>query len=161
MPSYTIRPASPEDLPLILALITELADYEKLAHEVVATPEALQAHLFGAQPAAEVVIGEVGGEPAGFALYFTSFSTFLARPGLYLEDLFVKPAYRGVGLGRGLLRHLAGVALERGYGRFEWRVLDWNELAIGFYQAHGAEMMEGWTTCRVTGPALETLARGE
>jgi GNAT superfamily N-acetyltransferase len=156
--SLAIRPARPSDVPLILQLIGELAEYEKLSHEVVATEAALSAHLFGPRPAAEVLIGEVDGAPQGFALFFQSFSTFLARPGLYLEDLFVRPAFRGQGLGRQLLVELAHLAVERGCGRLEWSVLDWNEPALAFYRRMGARPMSEWTVQRLTGPALEGVA---
>lgn len=160
-----LRPARREDVPLILELIRELADYERLLHEVVATPGALEAHLFGDPPRAEVVLAEwqePGGEavPGGFALFFPTFSTFLGRPGIHLEDLFVRPAFRGRGIGRALLSHLAGLVQERGWGRLEWNVLDWNEPAIGFYRSLGAGPMDEWTTFRLTGEALETLAAG-
>ncbi|HYE58107.1 MAG TPA: GNAT family N-acetyltransferase, partial [Rhodothermales bacterium] len=131
-------------------------------HACRATDEALRETLFGAQPSAEVVIAEVDGSggavPAGFALFFRSYSTFLARPGLYLEDLFVRPEYQGRGVGRALLVHLAGIAVQRGYGRFEWSVLDWNEPAIGFYKKLGAVPMDDWTVMRVAGDALLLLA---
>jgi GNAT superfamily N-acetyltransferase len=153
-----IRPATERDVPLILDMITALAEYEKLAHAVTATQETVRESLFGAHPAAEVVIATVGDEPAGFALFFHNYSTFLAQPGLYLEDLFVKPAFRGHGVGRALLQHLAAVAVERNCGRFEWSVLDWNEPAIGFYKKLGAVPLEDWTIFRVTGDALKRLA---
>src|ERR1700748_2493146 len=153
-----IRPASPEDVPLILSLIRELAEYEKLLHEVKATEAELKTALFGARPHAECVIAELGGKPAGFALFFHNFSTFLAKPGLYLEDLYVKPELRGKGVGKKLLAHLAALALKRGCGRFEWAVLDWNAAAITFYKSLGAEMMEAWKINRLTGKALERLA---
>jgi GNAT superfamily N-acetyltransferase len=158
MPTLTLRPATPTDVPAILDLIRALADYEQLLHEVQATPEALHDHLFGDRPAAEVLMGLVDGEVAGFALYFTNYSTFLTKPGLYLEDLFVKPEFRGAGLGKALLKRLAAIATERGCGRFEWSVLDWNQPSIDFYLAQGARPMDGWTTYRVTGKALERLA---
>ena len=158
MPTLSLRPATPDDVSAIVALIRELAEYEELLHEVEADPHALREHLFGPRPAAEVLMGLVDGEVAGFALYFTNYSTFLTRPGLYLEDLFVRPAHRGVGLGKALLKRLAAIAVERGCGRFEWSVLDWNQPSIDFYVAHGARPMDGWTTYRVTGPALEALA---
>jgi GNAT superfamily N-acetyltransferase len=145
-------------VPLILSFIRELAEYERLSHEVVATEEALRDHLFGERPVAEVVIAESGGDPAGFALFFHSFSTFLGRPGIYLEDLYVKPEFRGKGMGRALLIHLARLAKERGCGRLEWSVLDWNEPAIGFYRGLGASPVGGWTVYRVSGEALEGLA---
>ena len=154
---FTIRPAVPADVPLILALIRELADFERLVHEVVADEALLTRHLFGPRPVAEVLLAFAGDAPAGFALFFENFSTFLARPGIYLEDLFVRPAYRGSGLGRALLAHIARLALARGCGRFEWAVLDWNENAIGFYKKLGARLMDDWRICRVTGPDLERL----
>jgi GNAT superfamily N-acetyltransferase len=153
-----IRPAAPEDVPLILSLIRQLAEYEKLLHEVKATEAELKTALFGARPYAECVIAEMGGKPAGFALFFHNFSTFLAKPGLYLEDLYVKPELRGKGVGRKLLAHLAALALARGCGRFEWAVLDWNAPAIKFYKDLGAAMMETWKINRLTGKALEKLA---
>jgi GNAT superfamily N-acetyltransferase len=158
MPELSLRPATPDDLSEIQALIHELAAYEQLAHEAQPDVEALRAHLFGDRPHAEVVMGLVDGVVAGFALYFTSYSTFLTQPGLYLEDLFVRPAFRGVGLGKALLKRLAAIALERGYGRYEWRVLDWNEPSLAFYRSQGAVPVDGWTTYRVTGAAL--AARG-
>jgi GNAT superfamily N-acetyltransferase len=153
-----IAPARVDDLPVILSLIRGLAEYEKLAHECVATEDALRQWLFGESPAAEVVIAWSGTEAAGFALFFRNFSTFLARPGLYLEDLFVVPQWRGRGVGRALLVHLARIAVERGYGRFEWSVLDWNEPAVAFYRRMGAAIMDDWRICRVTGEALAALA---
>ncbi len=153
-----IRPATADDVPLILSLIRELAEYEREPEAAVATAADLRAALFAERPVAECVIGEIGGRAEGFALFFTNFSTWLGRPGMYLEDLFVRPAARGRGLGRALLSHLASVAVERGYGRFEWSVLDWNEPAIGFYRALGAEPMSEWTVYRVTGEALRRLA---
>jgi GNAT superfamily N-acetyltransferase len=165
-----LRGATRGDVPLILELIRELAEYERLLHEVVATPEGLEATLFGEHPGAEVVLAEwqVGGTaagrgdllPAGFALFFPTYSTFLGKPGIHLEDLFVRPPFRGKGIGRALLSHLAGVVVERGWGRLEWNVLDWNEPAIGFYRSLGAAPMEEWTTFRITGEALEGLALG-
>lgn len=157
--NFTIRPARPADVPQILAFIRELADYEELSHQVVATEELLQLQLFGPKPRAEVVILEAGdGEPAGFALFFHNFSTFLARPGIYLEDLFVRPQYRGSGFGKALLLHLAKLAVEHECGRLEWAVLDWNAPAIGFYESLGAKMMNEWKVFRLTGDALENLA---
>jgi GNAT superfamily N-acetyltransferase len=153
-----LRPARRDDIPLILALVAELAEYERLAHEAVATPADFEGALFGARPAAEVLIAEVDGQPAGFALFFISFSTFLGKPGLYLEDLFVRPAFRGHGAGKRLMVELARIALERGYGRFEWSVLDWNSPAIGFYRSLGATPIDGWTVQRVSGDALRALA---
>jgi GNAT superfamily N-acetyltransferase len=156
--SVSVRAAAEDEVALVLSFIRELAEYEHLAHEVVATEGKLRQALFGARPFAEVVFACIEGEPVGFALYFHSFSTFLGRPGLYLEDLFVRPAARGRGVGRYLLTWLARVALERGCGRLEWAVLDWNEAAIGFYRKLGAELKEEWKTCRVAGAALEALA---
>jgi GNAT superfamily N-acetyltransferase len=159
-----VRPATPDDLPLILSLVRELAAYERALDQVVATEASLARHLFGEGagrgPVAECLIGEVGGEPQGFALYFMSFSTWLAAPGLYLEDLFVRPAARRGGLGRALLSELARVALARGCQRFEWSVLDWNEPAIAFYRALGASPRDEWTTFRLSGDALRALAGG-
>ena len=153
----TIRPARPTDVPLILAFIRELGAYEKLAHEVVATEESLERTLFGPQPAAEVVIAELDCAPAGFALFFHNYSTFLGSPGIYLEDLYVRPSVRSRGVGRALLAHLARLAVSRGCGRLEWAVLDWNERAIGFYRRLGARAMDDWTTYRLTGDALTAL----
>jgi GNAT superfamily N-acetyltransferase len=156
---FTIRAATASDVESIVAFIRELAEYERLEHEVVATSDSIRQWLFGARPAAEVLIAEIAGEAVGFALFFTSFSTFLAQPGIYLEDLFVRPAYRGAGIGRALLQRVAELACERGCGRLEWAVLDWNEPAIGFYERLGAKAMGEWTTWRVTGEALEVMAR--
>lgn len=160
MPS-AIRPARPADVPVILALIRGLADYEKLTADCVATEAALAASLFpadGAAPAAHCVLAEADGVPAGFALYFFNYSTFLARPGLYLEDLFVQPEFRGRGFGKALLLHLAKLANARGCGRMEWTVLDWNQPAIEFYESLGARRMQEWQLCRLTGPALTQYA---
>jgi GNAT superfamily N-acetyltransferase len=156
--TFRIEPAREQDVPLILELIKGLAVYEKLAHEVVATEEGLRASLFGARPAAEIVIAYADAEAAGFALFFHNFSTFLGKRGLYLEDLFVRPEWRGRGAGRALLTHLAKIAAERDCGRFEWSVLDWNEPAIKFYKGLGAKPMDEWTIFRVTGDALSALA---
>lgn len=156
-----IEPARPADVALLLELIHELAVFEKLEHEARATAEEFSRHLFGPQPRAEAVVARLAGEPAGFALFFHNFSTFLGKPGLYLEDLYVRPAYRGRGIGEGLLRHLAGLALERGCGRFEWSVLDWNHGAIEFYRRLGAVPMHDWTVYRVAGQALAALAAGK
>ena len=153
----SIRPAAPGDCAFILSLIRELAEYEKLSHTVVATEEMLREALFGARPAAEVIIGCWHGESVGFALFCTNFSTFLGRPGLYLEDLYVQPAHRGRGIGKALLTHLAKLAVQRNYGRVEWSVLDWNTPSIDFYKSVGAVPMDEWTTFRLTGDALKTL----
>jgi GNAT superfamily N-acetyltransferase len=157
--NHTLRPASPDDLPAVVGLIRELAEFEHLAHLVVVTPESLHPHLFGPRPAAEAVVAEVQGQVVGFALFFTNFSTFLGRPGLYLEDLYVQPAHRGRGLGKALLQHLGALAVDRGCGRFEWSVLDWNENAIRFYEKMGATVMPDWRICRVTGEALAAFGR--
>jgi GNAT superfamily N-acetyltransferase len=159
MGEVRVRAASEADVPLILSFIKELAEYERLSHEVVATEEALQKWLFGERPVAEVAIGDDEDEPAGFALFFHNFSTFLGRPGIYLEDLYVRPEFRGRGVGRVLLTHLAKLAKERGCGRLEWSVLNWNGPAIGFYESLGASQVDGWTVYRVTGEALEELTR--
>lgn len=153
-----ITSATEPDVPVILEMIRGLADYERLAHACVATEDQLRDSLFGAQPAAEVIMAYSGEVPAGFALFFHNYSTFLAQRGLYLEDLFVKPEFRGHGVGRALLTRLAQVAIERKCGRFEWSVLDWNEPAIGFYRKLGAVPLADWTVFRVTGEALERLA---
>ena len=154
-----IRPAVPSDLDTVAALIRELAEYEHLAHEVVLDVDELREHLFGTRPYAEVLIAESdGGDAVGFALFFHNFSTFLGRPGIHLEDLFVRPEARGAGHGLALLRALGRIARDRGCGRIEWNVLDWNEDAIRFYRSVGAVPMSDWTTFRVTGEALATLA---
>ncbi|MDB4881492.1 MAG: GCN5-related N-acetyltransferase [Gemmatimonadetes bacterium] len=153
-----LRAATPADVPTILQCIRALAEYERLAEACVATEELLRDALFGERPAAEVVLAFDGDTVAGFALWFRSFSTFLARPGIYLEDLFVFPEYRRRGLGRRLLAHLARTAVERGYGRVEWAVLDWNEDALRFYRSLGAVPIDEWTICRLTGDALPALA---
>jgi GNAT superfamily N-acetyltransferase len=155
-----IAPARIADIPLILAFIEELADYEKLRHEVVATEASLRQALFGRRPGAEAVIAWVGGEAAGFALYFHNFSTFLGKHGLYLEDLFVRPAFRGRAIGKSLLAHLAKLAVERDCGRFEWAVLDWNQPARDFYETLGALPKSAWINYQVTGEALRRLANG-
>jgi GNAT superfamily N-acetyltransferase len=160
MPELEIRSATEDDVPLILTLINELADYERLSHEVVATEEALRDSLFGERRVAEALLGYLEDDPAGFALFFHNFSTFLGKPGIYLEDLYVRPEFRGAGVGKALLVHLAGLAKERGCGRLEWSVLDWNEPAIGFYRGIGASPVSGWTVYRVAGEALEELAAG-
>lgn len=161
MTTHSIRlaPATQKEIPVILRFIKELADYEKLSHEVVATEETLGASLFGPRPAAEAVIAYADDEPVGFALYFQTFSTFLGRPGIYLEDLYVTPARRGHGIGRRLLAYVARVAVERGYGRMEWSVLNWNEPALVVYKKIGARPMDEWTVHRLTGDALRSLAQ--
>ncbi len=159
MKEFRIRPATAADVPLILQLIRDLATYERAPNDVVATAEGLREVFFGQEPAAKVVIAFEGEEAVGFAVYFFNFSTWLGRPGLYLEDLFVKPETRGRGYGRKLLAHLAGVAKERGCGRMEWAVLDWNEPAIGFYKSLGAEPMNEWTVFRLAGEGIARLAR--
>jgi GNAT superfamily N-acetyltransferase len=155
--SLSLRPASLSDVPLILQFIRALAEYEHLTHEVEATEARLQATLFPTQghPAAECVLAWVDSTPAGFAIFFTNYSTFLAKPGLYLEDLFVAPEWRGQGIGKSLLLHLAKLANARECGRMEWTVLDWNKPAIEFYDAIGARRMHEWKICRLVGPALE------
>ena len=153
-----IRPAVREDSSLILEFIRGLAEYEKLAHEVVATEEMLEQTLFGDKPGAEVIIAEWDGKPAGFALFFPSYSTFLARPGIYLEDLHVHPDSRGKGIGKSLLACLARIAVERGCGRLDWSVLDWNEPAINFYKSLGAYGMDDWVQYRLDGDALKKMA---
>lgn len=157
-PHITLRAARRDDVGQILSFIRELGEYEKLAHEAVADADTLTAQLFGDKPAAEVVIAEVEGKPAGFALFFHNFSTFVGKRGLYLEDLFVRPEFRGLGLGRRLMVHLAKLAVERDCGRFEWSVLDWNQPAIDFYRGLGAVPLDQWTVQRVAGDALAALA---
>jgi GNAT superfamily N-acetyltransferase len=159
--AHEIRSATPDDVPVILDLVRGLADYEHLLHEVEATEARLHASLFpadGSAPAAQCVLASVGGVSAGFALYFFNYSTFLAKPGLYLEDLFVRPEFRGHGLGKALLLHLAGLANARGCGRMEWAVLDWNTEAIAFYESIGARRMKEWQICRLAGPDLARYA---
>lgn len=153
-----IRPAKPEDTPTICKLIRSLAEYERLEKEVVFDEDQVREHLFGAKPYAEVLLAEEAGEVVGFALFFHNFSTFLGKPGIYLEDLFVLPDRRGKGHGKALLHALARLAKERGCGRLEWAVLDWNEPAIQFYQSLGAVPMTEWTVYRLTGEALERFA---
>lgn len=184
---FSLRPAEPRDVPAIVGLIRELADFERLGHLVQATAEKLHPQLFGSRPAAQAMVAEVtvdgpaagpsngaeagaagtagqaagavsSPEVVGFALFFTNFSTFLAQPGLYLEDLYVQPAHRGAGIGRAFLVELAALAVERGCGRFEWSVLDWNQPAIGFYRGMGATVMPEWRICRVAGDSLGALA---
>jgi GNAT superfamily N-acetyltransferase len=156
--AFSIRTARPDDVELLVNLVHELAVYEKLEHRAQATPHDFRRHLFGPRPAAEAVLAEVAGEPVGFALWFTTFSTFRGQPGLYLEDLFVKPEYRGRGIGKGLLAFLAALAVERGCGRLEWAVLNWNESAIGFYCSVGARPMDEWTVYRIDDEPLRHLA---
>ena len=156
--SITIRPAAPADVPVMLRFVRELAEYEKEPDAVETTEPMLHEALFGDTPAAEAVIAESAGRPLGFALFFATFSTWTGRRGLWLEDLYVTPEARGQGAGAALLRHLAGVTIDRGWARFEWSVLDWNTPAIDFYRAMGATAMDEWTTQRVSGAALATLA---
>jgi GNAT superfamily N-acetyltransferase len=158
MSGPAVRPATSDDSALLLDLIRGLAEYERLAPQVTATEDAIRETLFGPHPAAEALIGEIDGRPAGYAPFFGTYSTFLARPGVYLEDLFVLPGARGRGLGIALFSAVAQIAVERGSGRLEWSVLDWNEPALGFYRALGAEPMDGWTVHRLTGDALSALA---
>ncbi|MCB9653613.1 MAG: GNAT family N-acetyltransferase [Deltaproteobacteria bacterium] len=153
-----IRPAEPQDSATILTFIKELAEYEKLAHEVLATEALVRKALFGSRPAAEVLIAEQSGEPVGFALFFPTFSTFLAKAGIYLEDLYVREAARGQGIGVALMSAVAQVAVERGAGRFEWSVLNWNTPSIEFYASLGAKPLSEWTMQRITGSALKALA---
>ncbi len=156
--NLTIRPATIDDTALILHFIQQLAEYEKLRHEAVATEQDIRDTLFGERAYAEVLIAEYDQQPAGFALFFHNYSTFLGKPGIYLEDLFVNPDFRGKGIGKALLRHLARLATERNCGRLEWWVLDWNEPSIEFYKSLDAIAMDDWTVYRVTGKALEELA---
>ena len=158
--AFRIECATESDVPLILQLIKALAEYERMAGDVTATEAGLRETLFGSDPAAEVVIAYSGDTPAGFALFFHNYSTFLGKPGLYLEDLFVVPEYRGRGFGKQLLVYLAKLAVERNCGRFEWSVLDWNEPAIGFYKSIGADPLDDWTIFRLKGEALTRLADG-
>jgi len=158
LPEFEIRGATEGDVPLILALIRELADYEKLSYDVSATEDGLREWLFGEHPVAEVLIGESDEMPVAFALFFHNFSTFLGKPGIYLEDLYVRPEFRGKGMGKAILTRLAGLAKERGCGRLEWSVLDWNEPSIRFYESLHAVPMDDWITYRVAGEALDELA---
>ena len=157
-PRFTIRPAATDDVPRLLAFIHGIAEYERLTHQVSATEEALLTSLFGDQPAAEALLAFADGEPAGFAVYFHTYSTFLARRGMHLEDLYVSPEYRRLGLGTLLLRRVAAIAEERGCGRFEWMALDWNTDAHRFYEGLGAEMLPEWRLFRISGDALRGLA---
>ena len=158
LPDFTLRQAGPDDCGLILALIRELAEYEKLAHEVVATEAVLRETLFGERPAAEVMIGEHRREAVAYAIFFHNFSTFTGRPGIYLEDIYVKPAMRGRGYGKCLLTYVARLAVERKCTRMEWSVLDWNEPSIRFYRSLGATPMDGWTVQRLDGDTLDSVA---
>jgi len=160
MTDFVLRPAEPRDCAELDRLIRELAVYEKLEEQKVGTPEALHAALFGERPACEAIIAERHGRAVGFALFFTTFSTFLARPGIYLEDVFVEPEHRGAGIGKAILRRLAALAVERGCGRFEWRVLDWNEPSIRFYESLGGKVLPEWELVRMTAPEFTALARG-
>ena len=155
---FALRAAELRDVAPIVQMIRELAEFEQLEHLMQATPEKLRPHLFGEKPVAEAMVAEADGRVIAFALYFTNFSTFLARPGLYLEDLYVQPAHRAKGVGKALLTRLAGLAAERGYGRFEWSVLDWNANAIRFYERMGATVLPDWRICRITGDALQAFA---
>lgn len=158
-PTPAIRPARPEDAETLVALIRELAVYEKLEHQARATPEDLRRHLFGPQPRAEALLAEIDDAPVGFALYFHTFSTFRGQPGVYLEDVYVRPERRGAGIGKALLAAIARIAVDRGCGRLEWAVLNWNEPAIRFYRAIGARPLDEWTTYRLDDDALDALAR--
>jgi GNAT superfamily N-acetyltransferase len=158
-PSLAVRPATPADGETLFTLIKALAEYEKLTHAVTGSVVALKEHLFGERPIIEAILAEVEGQPVGFALFFYNYSTFLTKPGIYLEDLFVLPEFRRQGIGQVLLAHLAQLALERGCGRFEWSVLDWNESAIKFYERMGATVLPDWRICRVTGEGLVKLAK--
>jgi GNAT superfamily N-acetyltransferase len=156
--SLRIAPAIEGDVPVILSFIRKLADYEKLSHLVVTTEDNIREHVFGANSVAEVLLAYWEEAPVGFALYFRNFSTFLGQPGIYLEDLFVDPAHRGKGIGKALLARLANIAMERGYGRLDWAVLDWNTPSIEFYRRLGAVALDAWTAYRLTGEALDRLA---
>jgi GNAT superfamily N-acetyltransferase len=155
--AFAIRPATPADTAQILRLVRELAAYEKLEHMVSGTEAMLHAQLFGERPAAEALLAEVGGRAVGFALFYTTFSTFLCKPGIHLEDLFVEPAHRGAGIGKALLRELAALASQRDCGRLEWHVLDWNEPSIRFYESLGGTLMKEWILVRMTGPRYGSL----
>jgi GNAT superfamily N-acetyltransferase len=153
-----LRPAELADVPVLFRLILALAEYEKLSHAVTGNADALKEHLFGSRPYAEAIVAEYAGQTVGFALFFSNYSTFMTQPGIYLEDLFVLPEYRRQGIGKAILSYLAQLAVERGYGRLEWSVLDWNEPAIKFYRRMGAAVLPDWRICRVTGEALSQLA---
>jgi GNAT superfamily N-acetyltransferase len=158
MDETIVRTAAPADVPTLFKLIQALAEYEKLSHAVTGSPELLKEHLFGEKPFAEAIVAEYGGEVVGFGLFFHNYSTFLTRPGIYLEDLFVLPEYRGRGIGKKLITYLAGLAVERNCGRLEWSVLDWNSPAIAFYKGIGAQILDEWRICRVTGDSLKKLS---
>jgi len=158
MSALRIAPANESDIPIILSFIRKLAEYEKMSHLVVATEENIREHVFGANPVVEVLLAYWDKEPVGFALYLRNFSTFLGQAGIYLEDLFVDPEHRGKGIGKALLARLAKIAVERGYGRLEWAVLDWNTPSIEFYRRLGAVPLDEWTAYRLTGAALDRLA---
>ncbi len=160
MQGLRIRTLTPEDLPVLLSLVRELAEYERLSHEVFATEEGFRTGLFGSRPTAEAMLAELDGQACGYMLWFTTFSTFLARPGLWLEDLFVRPSERSRGIGRALLSQLAAIAAERGCGRMEWAVLDWNDPAKAFYRRLGAAPNQDWTVWRLTGASLAQLGSG-
>ena len=160
-PGCALRPARPEDVSLVLSFIRKLAEYEKLSHLVRITEAELREHLFGARPYAEALLIEADGQPAGFALFFHNYSTFAGKPGLYLEDVFVDPEFRGRGLGRAVMAHLAQLAVARGCARFEWAVLDWNAPSIAFYKGLGAQPLDEWTGYRLDGAALRILAGGD
>jgi GNAT superfamily N-acetyltransferase len=160
MTDFVLRPAEPRDCAELDRLVLELAVYEKLEEQKVGTPEGLRAALFGERPACEALVAERHGRAVGFALFFTTFSTFLARPGIYLEDVFVEPEHRGAGIGKAILRRLAALAVERGCGRFEWRVLDWNEPSIRFYESLGGKVLPEWELVRMTAPEFTALAKG-
>ncbi len=158
---FEIRPATPADVPAIFSLIQALAEYEKLSHQVTGSIEHLHSHLFGEKPLIEAIVAVVENKPIGFALFLHNYSTFLTKPGIYLEDLFVLPEYRGQGIGKAILTRLAQTAVERDCGRLDWCVLDWNESAIGFYKRMGATVLPDWRICRVTGEALFQMATRE
>ena len=158
--SITIRAAQPADSALIFSLVRELAEYERLLHEVTATEQQIAAELFAPQPRVFCDLAEWNGDPVGFAVWFLIFSTFSGRQGLYLEDIFVRPAFRGKGIGKALMRHLARRCVEQNFARFEWSVLDWNKPSIDFYRSIGADVLEEWRICRMTGDSLERLAGG-
>lgn len=158
-PDLRIEPVTEDDVPLVLKLVKKLAEYERLSHEVIATEEDFRKALFGTDRVAEALLAFLGAEPVGFALYFSTFSTFVGRPGIYLEDIFVEPEHRGQGIGAALLARIAKIACDRNCGRLEWSVLTWNEPAIGFYERLGAQRMEDWRVFRLGGAALRELAR--